>query len=542
MENISKDKYDVIIAGSGLGALTSAFFLSKVYKKKVLILEKHFVIGGQSHEFKRRGKYAWDVGLHYVGALENWRAERLFFDYITENNLKWKKFNELFDVFSYPDFKIKVSSKPKRYIKELIRNFPKEKKNIKEYFKDLNRASIWYKIHHLSNIFPKFVQNILSFIKKSYEKLAFMTVDEYMNSHFTDDKLKGILGSRWLAYLSPPREASFAMDSVIAEHYLRGGYYPVGGASNIAKTITPAIIKNGGKLLTNSEVTEIIVKDNEAIGVKVTRKENKEYINEEYYAPLIISSVGAYNTYTKLLPNYNNPQLLEKIKNLTDLKSSVLILYLGLKDSPTTIGLDGCNFLFFDEYDHNKIYDKSYEIINGKPNHCFISFSSMRKEENAKFHTAEIIYSIQTEPFDQWKGQKWRNRDDSYYELKEVIANKLLDYVDKKIPGFKDLVDYKDLSTPLTIEDLVNWEYGKYTGLTPSVDRYKEEWLRADTPIKNLYLTGCDINSTGIAGGMMGGIITVSKIMGKFCFNMLFTKSLINKLMSPITSLFKKKK
>jgi len=63
------DTYDAIIVGSGIGGLTTAALLSKCFKKKILVLEQHFQPGGLTHDFQRKGKFHWDVGLHYVGEM-----------------------------------------------------------------------------------------------------------------------------------------------------------------------------------------------------------------------------------------------------------------------------------------------------------------------------------------------------------------------------------------------------------------------------------------------------------------------------------------
>ena len=80
------NNYDAIIIGSGMGSLTCAALLSKE-GKKVLVLERHYVAGGFTHVFKRKG-YEWDVGIHYIGEVQNeYSPIRKMFDYISNNKL-----------------------------------------------------------------------------------------------------------------------------------------------------------------------------------------------------------------------------------------------------------------------------------------------------------------------------------------------------------------------------------------------------------------------------------------------------------------------
>ena len=84
---IIKDQYDVIIIGSGISGLCCAALLG-MQGKSVLILEKHFKIGGYTHTFKRKD-YEWDVGIHYIGGVHLKKTlTRRLFDKISNNTLK----------------------------------------------------------------------------------------------------------------------------------------------------------------------------------------------------------------------------------------------------------------------------------------------------------------------------------------------------------------------------------------------------------------------------------------------------------------------
>lgn len=49
------------------------------------------------------------------------------------------------------------------------------------------------------------------------------------------------------------------MQAILLQHYVHGGFYPIGGASEIAFNIIPVIEKSGGKVLVRANVTEILV-------------------------------------------------------------------------------------------------------------------------------------------------------------------------------------------------------------------------------------------------------------------------------------------
>ncbi len=59
----AKDRYDVIVVGSGLAGLTAANILGRA-GYSVLLLEQHYKLGGMATWFKRPGGHIFDVSLH----------------------------------------------------------------------------------------------------------------------------------------------------------------------------------------------------------------------------------------------------------------------------------------------------------------------------------------------------------------------------------------------------------------------------------------------------------------------------------------------
>ena len=102
--------------------------------------------------------------------------------------------------------------------------------------------------------------------------------------------------------------------------------------------------------------------------------------------------------------------------------------------------------------------------------------------------------------------------------MKEAIAQNILSFVESHYPGFQDLIEYYELATPLTFAHFDASDRGAIYGIPYVPERMGKKWLRAKTPIKNLYLTGMDVFSLGIIGALLGGITTAGVINGKFGF------------------------
>jgi phytoene dehydrogenase-like protein len=79
-------------------------------------------------------------------------------------------------------------------------------------------------------------------------------------------------------------------------------------------------------------------------------------------------------------------------------------------------------------------------------------------------------------------------------------------------------VEYSELGTPLTFENFTAAPSGTIIGFPGTPEKYETPWLGPRTPIKNLYLTGCDAGMLGIMGALMGAIVTASGLLGRLGF------------------------
>ena len=260
-----------------MGGLTAAGLLARVAGMKVLVLEKHTERGGLTHTFRRDGA-SWDVGLHYVGEMQDGSFERRLLDFLSGGALGWNRMPDDFERFIYPDLDFAVPSDPERYQAQLVERFPEEAAAIRRYFRDLRATARWYILGIQEQLMP----GPLAFLLRQYRRLgvarATQTVGHYLQRHFRSPLLRALLASQWGDYGVPPAQGAFALHALVTGSYLHGGWFPEGGAGRIARTFEPGIEASGGSIKVGQEAIEIVVDGGRAIGVKAIDRRGVEAV------------------------------------------------------------------------------------------------------------------------------------------------------------------------------------------------------------------------------------------------------------------------
>ncbi len=514
-------QYDAIVIGSGIGGLSVASILAKS-GKSVLVLERHYMIGGYTHAFQRKG-FSWDVGLHYVGDVHiPGTMINKVFRYITNEQLQWKALDAHYDraVFGNEEFAFIQGREPlKKSLKAYFPD-PESHASIDAYFQLLEKASRAGMSFFIGKILPPFLSSTIGhFLRKNVLRYSDKTTLETLRSITNNEKLIGILTAQYGDYGLPPNTSSFFMHAMLANHYMEGAGYPIGGASNLAKTIVPVIEEHGGTVRINAEVKEVIIKNNTAIGV--------ELINgEKIYATNIISDAGIYNSFSKLLPTKTQKehQLKDKLKNLEPSAAHVG-LYLGLKGSTKELHLPACNYWIFPaEYNH-ELNQKRYKNFDSELPVTYLSFPSAKDPEWQKNHPekslAEAVIIIPYAWFTEWEKTSWKKRGADYEQLKQRLADQMLEVIYRVKPEIKGKIEYMEVSTPLTTKQFSNHQHGEIYGAAFTPKRFRQPFLTPRTPVKNFYLTGQDASATGITGSTMGGVLCATVILKKNVFSLI---------------------
>ena len=208
-----------------------------------------------------------------------------------------------YDRFVYPGVDLRVSSDPVRYERDLVAAFPQEARAIHRYFQDVRRVTRWVTLSFVQGMVPRPAASLLRAAQRLGGRKATQTTKAYLDSHFRSPRLKAVLASQWGDYGLPPSQSAFAVHALIVSHYLEGAWFPRGGSARIARTFEKGIEQAGGAVRVAQEVTEILTESGTAVGVRVMDHRGAQVRERVYRAPVIVSAVGASNTFNRLLPH-----------------------------------------------------------------------------------------------------------------------------------------------------------------------------------------------------------------------------------------------
>lgn len=506
LEEASEGPWDVIIIGSGMGGMSCGAALAH-YGRKVLLLEQHYIPGGFTHMYSRKG-FSWDAGIHAIGEMRPKAMPFKIMNWLSRGEVKWQSLGDPFDRFWFDDgYKWELPASRERYFEQLKEAFPDQVEALEKYFKLVRKACKSAMPFFAFKTFGKGVGTFGMNVKNAMgTDFWAMTTTEALDKCGIKGKLRTLLTLHWGYYGSIPDESSFAIHALTHRHFWNGAWYPVGGSKSIASSLLGVILDAGGEVLTKAEVDQLIMEGKKAVGVRMAD-------GREFRAPKIISAAGAKTTVNRFLPeDWKKSEWAETIRGI---KSSppYLCLNMGFNGDIAKAGASPANLWLFHTWDNNQTY---WKTETEKPHILYVSFPSLKDPEHnpgpKEKHTGEAITFLPWEWFTDWEKSAHGDREADYVNFKAKIEEKIIETLRDAIPEVMDLLVHFELSTPLTAEHFVKADQGAIYGLEASPERFTCNMLRPRTPIKNFLMTGVDVASLGVVGAMSSGLLTATAL------------------------------
>ena len=484
-------KYDIVILGSGLGALQCGYILSK-HGYKVGIFEKQQQFGGCLQVFQRKG-YTFDTGMHYLGGLGDGEILRKLFDYyaITKDVTLKKLDTHCFDKIVIQEDEFPYAMGYENFIETLSRYFPKERQGIVQYIKAIHaiaHASPLYNLQEINS--PTFIES--DYIKKS--------VGEFIASFTQDPVLQNVLAGTNPLYAGFPEKTPVYVHALIMHSYIQSSWRIIGGSHTIADSLVNSIRNMGGEIFNRNEITKMNCDSEKVVSIETSAG---EIIEAKYF----ISNIHPAKTLELIDSHLIRKAFRYRIDNMENTTSN-FTLYLAFK--PNSVPY--LNYNHYQYFGNSVWHTQEYAPADWPKS--FLYMQQSRAENEVFANSAQIVAFMNFEDVKQWENTKIGKRGQDYLDFKEEKAQKLLSCLEKYYPGIKENIAFYETSTPLTYRDYTGSKNGSLYGILRDCHFPAQTLVSQRTKIPNLFLTGQNINAHGFLGVSIGSIITCAEFLG----------------------------
>jgi phytoene dehydrogenase-like protein len=518
-----RERWDAIVVGSGLGGLCTAAYLCAA-GRRTLVLEGHYVAGGNSQVFRRKHKgreYEFDVGIHYIGecgregvitaALNGLGlAERVVFRPLDSDG---------YSTLHFPDVEFRVPFGWDRYRNRLFETFPGEREALTPVLDVLQQVSAAG--HRLQR--GELSMGDIASEAPVFLQWGLRPVTDLFAEHRLSQQAGAVLLGEQGCYAVRPSDTPVVMAAGLTDHFLRGAYYPVGGGQMLAGRLIEAIRAYGGEVRTQSPVHRIRIEKGRVLGVE-TGKKNRPL--QEIDAPVVVSNADLKRTVAELVGDEHwSPETLERIRSLK-MAVPLFCVYLGLDVDLVARGMPNSNHFIWGDYDIEGVYD---ELDAGKLTSkamCYLTAASLKDPESRHLapegFTNLQIMTLAPREYDVWGVERGPadggryHRDPEYRRRKEALVEQLIDTSQQLIPDLREHIVWKEAATPVSQERFTRSTGGTSYGIEMSCSQAGPLRAGPRTEIEGLFLCGASTPSgPGIAGVMRGGVQTAGEVLDR---------------------------
>ena len=471
------EQHDAIVIGSGIGGLVCANLLAEG-GMKVLLIERHSMLGGFCSTFRRQG-FLFDAATHFYPLLGNptTLTGKILHDLGIET--EWVKMDPV-DRFHLPNLPaFAVPADFGEYLAKLKDWFPEEAAAIDRYFAELRQAYLYGLLYYF-----KGVDN------EQARKLERYTIAQKLDEHFRDPRLKAVLMADAPHWGSLPNRTSFLFDAMLRLSYFLGNYYPRGSSQKFADDLGRGLTRRGGKIVKCTGVDRILVDNGKVSGVRVrtlARRASQEFV---FKAPIVVSNADSVHTYRDLLgEEHCGRWMIEYLESLTPTYPCYL-MHFGLRGMDPKV-LEAAEGYHWSSYDPGDAIRNVFKIF------VPTRFDPEMAPPGCQILIVQKLTPLRLEEVTDWAAHK------------AEIDRRILERLRQVLPGIDDHVVVRLSASAWTSFHYTNNWQGAMLGWEMSPEQLGSARLANATPVENLYLVG---HWTQPGGGITPVIISAQRV------------------------------
>ena len=495
--------YDIIAIGAGLGVLTAAAIQAR-RGKRVLVIEKHKVLGGYASVFARKGT-RFDVSLHQIGGVEKTRVKGILEQAGVYDRLDFIKLPVLSHLELAPDTPPLAipSGDMNVFRKQLLKMFPTEKRAIRLWFWTMRRfgrqISYFDRIRTGGALRQGFGLFLFPLAAPVLILASIWPLPLSMALHSRNPELRKIL-LHFSGYYGLPAEQINMLLPMAANYsyYADGGYYPAGGGYAISRNLSIVIRKNGGKITTGQEGSRILTRGDQVIGVQLG--------DQKILCDEVICGANPFTVYREMLPDH--PRAKSELKRIRkfEIGMTACSLYIRLDTPIETLNPDlkghyeyvrpptGSEARHYERFQSRSGFDDDYS----KDGLTLTIHSSIDPQEG----TGSILNLFYADNYARWATLDAR----TYPAQKQIEIDKMLKELEKLLPDVRNHIETIELATPLTMQKFTGNEGGAIYGFAQTLAQSGRRRFKINSPLRGLKF----ISAWSNPGGGYEGVLRVA--------------------------------
>nr|XP_025671985.1 pyridine nucleotide-disulfide oxidoreductase domain-containing protein 2 isoform X1 [Arachis hypogaea] len=347
--------------------------------------------------------------------------------------------------------------------------------------------------------------------------LLLAPASKVLNNWFETDVLKATLATDAVigstASVHTPGSGYVLLHHVMGETGGDRGVwsYVEGGMGSISKAICNAAMEAGAHIVTNSEVSQLLIEDSSTVcGMAYIQVILAD--GTKVHSSIVLSNATPYRTFMELVPNDALPDDFVRAIKHSDYSSATTKINVAVDKLPQFeccklnhphAGPQHVGTIHIGSESMEEIHSASQDAVNGVPSRrpvieMTIPSTLDKTISPPGMHVINLF--VQYTPYKPLDGD-WQD-----HEYRESFAQKCFKLIDEYAPGFSTSVIGYDMLTPPDLEREIGLTGGNIFHGAMGLDslflmRPVKGWSNYKTPLQGLYLCGSGAHP---GGGVMG--------------------------------------